>query len=159
MIPWRWPSPSVHLRDRVEAIDAYVAAADLPSLTDEEVALLSQPITIEELASASAGSPKGKAPGPGGFTISYYKTFQARLATHFVTAFNAILDNHIMPLDLLQTSITLSPKPEKDPLLCASYRLISLLNCDLKLFTKILAETRLCPPRYSPLRSGRIYTQ
>lgn len=96
--------------------------------------MLTQPIFKDELTSVIAGSPKGKAP------VSYYKIFQAQLATHFVTAFNAILDNHNMPTDLLQASITVIPKPEKDPLLCASYRSISLLNCELKLFTNILAE-------------------
>lgn len=127
-------------QDSPEAIETYLAAANLPTLNEEEVVMLSQPLTVDELTSALAGSPRGKAPGPDGFTNYYYKTFQAQLATHFVTAFNAILDNHAMPSDLLQASISVIPKPEKDPLLCASYRPISLLNCDLKLFTKILAE-------------------
>lgn len=89
---------------------------------------------------SSANTPTGKAPGPDGFTITYYKTFQTQLAAHFVTAFNAILDNHAIPTDILVASISVIPKPAKDSLLCASYRPISLLNCDLKLFTKILAE-------------------
>lgn len=45
-----------------------------------------------------------------------------------------------MPPDLLGASISVIPKPGKDSLLCTDYRSISLLNYDLKLFTKILAE-------------------
>lgn len=127
-------------QNSLEAIETYLAAAKLPSLNEEEIDLLSQPITADDLTKALANTPTGKAPGPDGFTITYYKTFQTQLAAHFVTAFNAILDNHVIPTDILQASISVIPKPEKDPLLCASYRPISLLNCDLKLFTKILAE-------------------
>lgn len=35
--------------------------------------------------------------------------------------------------------LTLIPKPEKDPSLCASYRPIALLNSDLNFFTKLLS--------------------
>lgn len=113
------PRPSVDRpQNKVQSIDAYLADANLPSFNAEEVELLSQPLTTEELASALAGSPK--APSPDGFTIYYYKTIQAQLATHFVTAFNATLVDHTMPPELLQANMTVIHKPEKDPLLCAS---------------------------------------
>lgn len=62
------------------------------------------------------------------------------MTPHFLAAFNAILDGHSLPADMLSASVTMIPKPGKDPLLCGSYRPISLLNCDVKLFTKILAS-------------------
>lgn len=49
-----------------------------------------------------------------------------------------------MPLDILQANISLIPKEGKNLTQCGSYCPISLLNADLKLFTKILAN-RLLP--------------
>ena len=48
------------------------------------------------------------------------------------------------PPDALLAYITVIPKEGKDPAECGSYRPISLLNTDLKLFTKVLAS-RLQP--------------
>lgn len=88
---------------------------------------------------ALAGSPAGKVPEPDGFTTPYYKAFHEQLPPHFTSAFNTILDSHAIPPDL-SASILVIPKPGKDSLLCANYKPISLLNCNLKLFTIILAE-------------------
>lgn len=41
-----------------------------------------------------------------------------------------------------EAHIILIPKPNKDPKLCTSYRLIALLDCDLKILIKLFA-TRL----------------
>ncbi|XP_068089234.1 vomeronasal type-2 receptor 26-like [Hyperolius riggenbachi] len=48
--------------------------------------------------------------------------------------------------------ITVIPKPEKDPNYCVNYRPISLINIDLKLFAKMLAE------RLKPLLPKIIHT-
>ncbi|XP_056425675.1 vomeronasal type-2 receptor 26-like [Hyla sarda] len=45
-----------------------------------------------------------------------------------------------IPPSMLDSFITVIPKPWKDPADCASYGPISLLNLDLKLFTKILVD-------------------
>lgn len=44
-----------------------------------------------------------------------------------------------MRKDALEVAITIIPKEEKMPHCVQSYRLISLLNADTKLFTKVLA--------------------
>lgn len=49
-----------------------------------------------------------------------------------------------MGRDMLRAYITVIPKEGKDPQKCHSYRPISLLNVDLKLFTRVLAS-RLAP--------------
>lgn len=53
--------------------------------------------------------------------------------------FNESLSSGCLPSTLLQAAITLLPKGGKDPLQCASYRPISLLNTDYKIVSKILA--------------------
>lgn len=44
-----------------------------------------------------------------------------------------------VPSDMQRSFISLIPKPDKDPSLCASYRAIALLNADLNIFTKLLS--------------------
>lgn len=85
----------------------------------------------------------GKAPGPDGFTLSYYKMFAALLAPRFVSAFNSLRDGFNIPEVGLLAHVAVLPKEGKDSAQCASYRPISLLNVDLKFFTTILANKLL----------------
>lgn len=62
------------------------------------------------------------------------------LSPYFVKLFNTVSPNSPFALELLQAHIAVIPKEGKDPSSCGNYRPISLLNIDLKLFTKILAN-------------------
>ena len=84
----------------------------------------------------------GKSPGPDGFTLQYYKTLLPSLGNHLVKMLNGLTEGDVLHASTLQAQIAVIPKEGKDPSYCGSYRPISLLNTDLKLFTKILA-TRL----------------
>lgn len=66
------------------------------------------------------------------------------LSKPLVTALNSIMKGNSFPIDSLRAYISLIPKEGKDLLRCGSYRPIALLNSDLKLFAKILAN-RLLP--------------
>lgn len=59
-----------------------------------------------------------------------------------VRIYNALGSGNKLHRTTLQAQIAVIPKEGKDPGLCGSYCPISLLNTDLKLFTKIIA-TRL----------------
>lgn len=82
----------------------------------------------------------GKAPGPIGQTAQYYKTLLPSLAQYMVKLFNALGSSATFTTDTLLAYISVIPKEGKDLASCGSYRPISLLNLDLKLFTKILAN-------------------
>lgn len=81
----------------------------------------------------------GKASGPGGFS-SYYKVFLEELTPHFLQAFNSISLHTAMPRDTLGAHISVIPKEGRDLLQCQNYRPISLINVNLKKFSKILAS-------------------
>lgn len=52
--------------------------------------------------------------------------------------FNKVGSETLFHRDTLKAHVTVIPEGE-DPTCCSSYRSIALLNCDLKLFTKIIA--------------------
>lgn len=82
----------------------------------------------------------GKAPGLDGYTVQYYKTFLPILGPWLVKFFIAVGSETIFPRDTLRAHISLIHKEGKDLSSGGSYRPISLLNIDLKLFSKILAS-------------------
>lgn len=136
-------------------IQQYIQSSGLPQLSEAALEHLSAPLSSEELKQALAHSPKGKAPGPDGYSIGYYNTFFEQLASPFLTAFNAValpVEPDQLSKYSLESHITVVHKQGKDPLSCAGYRPISLLNTDLKLFAKIIA-TRLTP--FIPGKRGK----
>lgn len=132
-------TPTSTIPNGGETVKEYIVASGMPRLPEEGAGDLDGPITTEELRKALKSLKPGKAPGPDGFTLLYYKTFIEKLAPKFLAAFNSIRDGQMMPAETLMAHITVVPKEGKDPSQCSSYRPISLLNVDLKILTKILA--------------------
>lgn len=97
------------------------------------------PITISEVEEAIKSLQSSKSPGPDGYTTEFYKAFHTKLAPILVRVFNEALMKGHLPPTLSEASIILLPKKDKDPLLCSSYRPISLLNVDFKILAKLLA--------------------
>uniref|UniRef100_A0A8C5R857 Reverse transcriptase domain-containing protein n=1 Tax=Leptobrachium leishanense TaxID=445787 RepID=A0A8C5R857_9ANUR len=103
---------------------------------------LATPITTEEILPILKELRTSKAPGPDGFSPLYYKKFRTQLAPLLTNMYNGFLEGKSPPKELLAASIVVIPKEGKDPSTCASYRPISLLNVDMKIYAKVLA-TRL----------------
>uniref|UniRef100_A0A8C5PI59 Reverse transcriptase domain-containing protein n=1 Tax=Leptobrachium leishanense TaxID=445787 RepID=A0A8C5PI59_9ANUR len=136
-------SPSEAARSQLRLdIDRYLNRFLTRKVTPSAAELLDEPLTDEELRLAIKSTQSGKCPGPDGFPTHYYKHFADILSPHFLRAFNSLSDTRLLPPQSLMANIVLIPKEGKDKEHCASYRPISLLNCDVKLFAKILA-TRL----------------
>ncbi len=76
----------------------------------------------------------GKAPGPDGFPLEFYK------AQFYFSFFQKVFRMvGCLPAILYQATISLLLKKEKNPLECGSYRPISLLNCDYEILAKLLS--------------------
>uniref|UniRef100_A0A8C5N0H4 Reverse transcriptase domain-containing protein n=1 Tax=Leptobrachium leishanense TaxID=445787 RepID=A0A8C5N0H4_9ANUR len=132
------------LEGKRSAILAYLSKHSTRHVSEQTADLLDNPLMAEELAQALKSSKSGKSPGPDGLPIWYYKRFAPQLSPHLLLALNELTTGIPLPTQTLGANITLLPKEGKDLDCCASYRPISLLNCDLKLFAKVLAE-RLQP--------------
>lgn len=118
----------------------YIATSLMPTLPTETRDLLEDPITLPELQWAIGNTKAGKAPGSDGLTIQYYKILLPSLGNHLVKLLNNLSKGSTLYNSTLQAQISVIPKEGKDPAQCRRYRPISLLNTDLKSFSKIIAS-------------------
>lgn len=121
-------------------MEDFLNSVNLPSLTHAQSQDLNAPITVEEITTIVKSLPRGKAPGPDGFSNEYYHAFIHTLAPHICAIFNHAMTTGDLPMEMLQATIVTLPKPGKSPDQPANFRPISLLNSDTKLYAKILAS-------------------
>lgn len=112
---------------------------------------LGDSIRQQEVMEAIVAMQSGKAPGPDGFPIEFYKKFSALLSPLLVAVYNEAFEKGFLPLTLSQASISLLLKENKNATICESYRPISLLNADFKILAKALAV------RLEPILSAIIH--
>lgn len=111
-----------------------------PTLSSSQTDLLNAPCTDEEILQIIKSFKKGSAPGPGGFSSFYYKQFHQLLIPKLTKLFNKILKRDHFPDEMLLANMSLIPKPNKDHTLPQNYRPISVINNDLKIFSRLLAN-------------------
>lgn len=124
------------------------------SLTAEQQRLLIRPITEEEIFNTLKSCKKKKSPGPDGLNYEFYiKNFEI-VKEELIKIFNDYLVGaERPPREFSAGVITLIHKRGSKHHL-ENYRPISLLNCDYKLFTKIIAN-RISPFLEDLLSAGQ----
>ena len=127
------------INDSSEAMNSFFRDLELPSLSAEEKNNLDTPITLDEIFLSLKQMKKGKSPGLDGIPPELYLTFWEDLGPLILNMFQKALQEGSFNRDVKTAIISLLCKSGKDPTLCASYRPISLLNSDKKLFAKTLA--------------------
>lgn len=75
-----------------------------------------------------------------GYTSNYYKKFATILLTPLKLVFNEVLTTGVLPPTWSQARVILIPKKDYDPLDPKSYRPISVLNQDYRIFTSVLTS-------------------
>lgn len=101
---------------------------------------MESPISVEEVLLVINNLKRGSVPGPGGFSTPYYKMFTQLLAPHLTCFFNSKNKGDPFDRHLNSAFISVLPKLTKDQGEVANYRPISLINNDMKILTKILAN-------------------
>lgn len=104
---------------------------------------LSAPFKSEEISKALFDMDINASPGPDGFGPSFYKAFWQNMKPHLMELFEAFYNGSLDLDGLNHAHLILLPKKD-DACTPDNYRPISLQNCPMKLFTKVMAN-RLKP--------------
>ena len=123
-----------------ETMHSFLGKLDLPSLSEADQGTLGRPITPEEVAEAITSLQSGKAPGPDGFGPEFYKKFQELLIGPLTKMYIHSIESGQFPPTLYSANISVILKKGKPSDECGSYRPISLINVDSKIFSKLLAK-------------------
>ena len=78
--------------------------------------------------------------GPDGFSIEFYQTFKEELTPVLLKLCHKIETEQRMPNSFYEATVMLTPKPHKDSTKKDNYIPVFLMNTDVKLLNKILAN-------------------
>lgn len=93
---------------------AWLDNLQLPSLNLLQIDSLNEPCTDTEIIQMIKSLKTSTAPGPDGYTTSYYKKCASHLAPNFTKLFNHILEGSHFPEEMLLANMSLIPNPHKD---------------------------------------------
>ena len=119
---------------------SFLSSITLPVLTPAQSSSLLAPFTADELTATIKALPPRRAPGPDGIPYEWYQTFAESLVPILLPLFNSVLSGGPAPPSWSRTLVSLIPKPGRDHSSIANWRPITLANCDVKIFSRLLAS-------------------
>lgn len=120
--------------------NSFLTSLELPILNEEQNKIMIEEITEKELKIVISKLKLNKSPGADGYTAEWYKEMKEELIPVMLPTLNWALKKAQTPPSWREAIISAIPKENKDKVECGSYRPISVLNTDYRLFTSIIAR-------------------
>jgi len=117
----------------------FLEDSNIPVLSEDSKYLCEGAITIQECEKILTTFKKNKSPGNDGLTYEFYIQFWDAIKDVFVSCLNYAFIKGELSTSQKQAVISLIDKKGKDKLLLKNWRPISLLNCDYKIASKVIA--------------------
>ena len=112
---------------------------ELPKLSRAEAEKLKRPITQAEVSTTLFKNMNpGKSPGCDGLTVAFYKKFWDFLKAPLFRCLEASVREGELTSSQKKSIIRLIQKKGKDPTILKNWRPISLMNCDAKIFSRLV---------------------
>jgi hypothetical protein len=121
-------------------LDNFLDRYQVPKLNWDKINDLNSSISPKEIEAVINSLPTKKSTGPDGFSAEFYQTFKKVLIPTLLKLFHKIEKEGSLPNSFYEATITLIPKPQKDPTKKENFRSVSLMNIDAKILNKILTN-------------------
>ena len=124
----------------ISEINDFLDRINIPVIDPQVQAEIDAALAPQEITQAINSMHSGKAAGPDGFPIEFYKACAEKLVPILGSVYEEAFTAKKLPETMTQANIAVLLKKDRDPLDCGSYRPISILCCDYKILTKILSR-------------------
>ena len=119
--------------------DKFFENLHIAGLSSSDALSMEGPVTLDELNLALQSLNKGRSPGVDGIPPELLLAFWPQMGPLLLNMIHQATKVGSFSKLVNQATLTLLLKKDKDPSECSSYRPISLLNADVKLYAKVLA--------------------
>ena len=103
-------------------MDKFLDRYQVPKLNQDQVNDLNSPLSPKEIEAVIISLTAQKSPGPDGFSAEFYQTFKEDLIPVLHKLFHKIEVEGTLHNSFYEATITLIPKPQKDPTKIENFR-------------------------------------